>query len=472
MALTCRCFYEPAMEARWESIEGYELLMACFPQDVWNVSKDGEFISPPHPPSRTDWDRFLALSKHVRRLEALHSKRRSGFSINYSIAALRFLNIHRPVMKLFPNVRELHWTSDFGAEYASVLIGPLLHIADVSADDKSCAFILQALANDASSLQTLSITVEDRVPNISDVFKKSGHLFRSLQYLDCEKEFLSIDAIIRLSTIPLLQSISCSIELPESERDLAIPSAQDPKFFPSLRVLSFSVRTISPWVVALLQACTSPDLREVWVGIDDYPSREDLSHMFGALALHRALETIMLLPLIHKPASIGPGYVLKQSDITPLFACRSLQFLTLLDFAYNFDDNSLENMAIVWPHLRSIHVGICYAQSSPTRISLKTLHAFSTHCSELHTVTVPISFELVSEEDMRRFRPQPCLSLQSIGVDYRTPISDKNLLAAFVSALFPHASIHNSRALWQRGASNSPWEEINELLKRSRLVQT
>ncbi|KAJ3554275.1 hypothetical protein NM688_g3194 [Phlebia brevispora] len=430
--------YRGPMEMQWETLYGFEVLLKCFPEDVWNVSKDGAFVGPRKPPCRADWDRILALTKHVKTFYAQYNNMYKDYSTEYSNAALHFLSAHRPVLWLFPNLRYLIWDrDDICMDHASVLIGPLLETVVIVVDE-GALFLVQALADNAPSLRELE--VGEFSPPLSDVFKNCGHLFQSLTRLQCLDVYLSTDAIITLSTLPLLQTLWCSVDISGFLDRGELLSAHRPIFFPSLRDLRIDLESWQ-WTAAFLQACTrSPNIQNIEVFIKGRPLVAHIRHVSAALASHHTIENITVTTYAMEPELSGPDYVLSEADIAPLFACRNIRSLFLSEFACRFDDNTFLKMATAWPHLHSIDVGMCVGQRSLDKIPLKTLHTFASRCAQLDHVALPISFEHISQEDVQCFRSMPSPLLTKLSVDVTTPVSDMKLLTAFISVAFPQVT--------------------------------
>ena len=46
LALTCKAFYDPALNVYWNTLESFRPLMALFPEDVCAADEKGTYVSP------------------------------------------------------------------------------------------------------------------------------------------------------------------------------------------------------------------------------------------------------------------------------------------------------------------------------------------------------------------------------------------------------------------------------------------
>ena len=44
MALTCRAFYEPAMNIAWHTLHTLRPVVKCFPENIWEQDDDGQVV--------------------------------------------------------------------------------------------------------------------------------------------------------------------------------------------------------------------------------------------------------------------------------------------------------------------------------------------------------------------------------------------------------------------------------------------
>ncbi|KAI0071244.1 hypothetical protein K474DRAFT_1669184 [Panus rudis PR-1116 ss-1] len=46
LAQTCSCFYEPAMNTLWRTLNSLVPLFFCLPKETWKMNEDGRLVRP------------------------------------------------------------------------------------------------------------------------------------------------------------------------------------------------------------------------------------------------------------------------------------------------------------------------------------------------------------------------------------------------------------------------------------------
>ncbi|KAJ3538850.1 hypothetical protein NM688_g6456 [Phlebia brevispora] len=461
MALTCKCFYEPAIKMLWAECVSWRQLLACFPEDVWHISKENKLEGPSRPPTRTEWDRVLAHFRHVQTINMYMAP------YDDLVVYLRFLSNYRPVTKLFPQLKHLLCLLiEEMAEFIGMLAGPSLRLAAISASDRHLAFALQISADESPLLRVLHICPEMQhsVYSVtSRAFHRCGHLFKNLLYLSC-KGVLSFSPSMFLglsARLPHLRNLECDIEPLEDEYT---PPTQP--HFPDLHSLDIHTASVPQVIVDLLQTQGMQELEKMRITFTNQPSLRSVRKLFKVLGKHKAIQSLKF-SIDEAPEVHDPAITISEPVIRLLFGCETLQEVQMSNFVCSLQDNSLEAMATAWPQLKTLEIMQTRSQT-PGKITFRGLYALTSRFPQLRSIGLPFNFAAVSEEDLTYGKHAPSLSLSDIIVDSMPTIPDQALLAVVTSALFPNARFLPSHP----DAPHSPWPDINRMLRLHKLART
>ncbi|KAJ7367309.1 hypothetical protein DFH08DRAFT_837116 [Mycena albidolilacea] len=389
LALTCKAFSEPALDAIWRDIYGLMDLVNLLPADLWRGSD-----APEDPEStccmtrdtvRSDWTRFLAHARRVRELVFVSLDDDSlspppwNTSIFDSDTVLRHLAEQCPQTHMLPNLLELVWSSE--VENIQLFICPTMRSLSLNS---STAYpgAIQLLETQSSIITSLELNhrwgaehlVTDEVVNtVSLAICRMDRLvtFR------CGFTIQS-GALAHLSTLPTLKTIGISLD---SVDDPTFFSATSSAFFPSVIDLHVDPSR-STLLLSLFNAISSTSLGSIWWYLGD----SDPNNVLGALSVlanHRSRDVLYSIG-ISTPWDLLlgglPTDLIHMQTLKPLLTLTNLTELRLLVPWVDLGNDDLEQIALHLPRLLNLDLG-SRGLLIPPRITLRGLVPLFEHCS-------------------------------------------------------------------------------------------
>jgi hypothetical protein len=290
-----------------------------------------------------------------------------------------------------------------------------------------------------------------------------------LEVVSCSTIALNYKALVALASLPKLWRLH--VVLPggppamDNCRPLPFSSLQDFKARAAtiadadefLRLVSGSTSLYSLSVEVL--ATTAPrELHSFLTTVHRSSSRDTLTK----ISLHDISQVALDAPVSHS---------LDVHTILPLLQCPNLQDI-LFGMRYGQDaiDNSLMmDMAMAWPHLRSIHFSSFHrAGRWHSKVNLDGLVHLAQGCRALERMSLGFDLSLPVISTHPGVRNE---SLTYLCVD-RSPITDPLAVATFLSDVFPKLELRHGWRSSGWGDDNPEviemckrWEEVNRLLE-------
>ncbi|CAL1709685.1 unnamed protein product [Somion occarium] len=442
MVLTCRAFYEPTMNVLWDTLSSLIPLMKCFPGHVWKENDDGKVRSV-KPPSHEDWDRFLRNARRVRTLVLDHSEPASR-------DCLQLLSIPRPAMQPFPGLKFLLWVCDTEntKSYLNLFIGPRLERLWLMRGTSSTQIAMfEAIRDHAPNLELLIFGPSEESPGVDEALSMAMLKMSRIRIISSEGAFtLSGAAFAHIGTLSTLVSVDMHVKDGQELIDalLASPLAT----FPVLSRIHFVVKNLgSSSLTDLMRTIQAPQLRRVILEFEERPSATELRQLFRAVATHRSVHTVEVSlshpgARIPPPAEVNHAQAADISTLLPLLALSNLRNLVIGDIPVYLDSAAIQEVASSWQKLELLKLE---PEGSSSTVGIPTANElvhFAKHCPSLRTLHIWVDTLGMTLHDYRPGMGHVCESLTSF-YPGRSPISDVNAVAVFLSDIFPNAKIQS-----------------------------
>ncbi|KAG2354971.1 hypothetical protein BDR07DRAFT_1613945 [Suillus spraguei] len=432
LAITCKIFYEPAMDFLWADMNRLLPLLGC-------VTRLHPMI---YPRAQQSWSRGIEPLSELERSQFLrHSGRVRSLCIS-SDDEFHLLNTFPFDTCVFPNLISLSWVV-ISTRYLRFFLSPSLrkcYIAIVQPD-----LARNSIGVRCPALETLDIEVMGviaRAPHLSETIRSC----KALVFLQCPPPDSA--AWKHLSTVPTLLNLSICQE----NFSGGGPSKLDTynlrlSTFLSLTTLRFGYTSIAD-TTAILQHSEFPSLKEFELVAHVLPGAE-LLPLLQALSQCKACDTLENIaisddnPEVQEP----PG---NSFAVTGVLLCFSqLRTLSLrVHCSINLDNSLLLEALSSWPQLRSL---LFYDQHrrSP-KVTFGGLSAALRQCPHLHTLCIGV--DVVNIDIDPKAESFQHTSLQNMGV-CTSPVADAEAVARIIFAMLPNVHLADS------------WGDVNTHLK-------
>ncbi|KAJ7660167.1 hypothetical protein DFH06DRAFT_1130071 [Mycena polygramma] len=477
MARTCRTLSDPALNVLWSQQDTLLPLLTCFPSNLWEISgsnraKTFRFVSAVSP---SDWDRVLLHAARIRDLS-------SGWDV--SLDTVEVLDISTPARCLLPNVRKLSWRVENATvlPYVRLFLGP--HLTSISLSlgpTLQCLSLLSYIATNFRSLSEIE-------------FSTIANTTMDDTLVEAMSAFVLGQKSLRILSMPHLRSSACqNLAVMTNLEDLTIwdfegllspPDHQQiPEFsFSALRRLSMSTENFSSGTNQLLTTLAHTPLRHLDCVTDDTPTRNGIQTFFASLSDHCSHPNLEYISAqFGYESGVGEGDLVNSiipQTIRPLLAFHNLRVVIVsTPPGFALDDAFCVSMAQAWPRVEHLqlfpggHAIFLPSTLVPSTVSITALAAFASHCPQLADMRLeitalnpPRSYPL---PDTPRAGPQKALA--NLDVLY-SPIEEPDLVARFLSAIFPSLSI---TTFWRADPDDddavgelmaSRWAEVTKLI--------
>ncbi|KAI1784279.1 hypothetical protein LXA43DRAFT_930294, partial [Ganoderma leucocontextum] len=479
LATASRFFLEPALDALWDTLPDYGILVYLLPRDAWAV----ETVDPPGPgrvfPDDERRPRFQYVSitraltedefkrveyytPRVRRIQErcpLFPNRFQGFVTYESSVLAAFAPRWTSATPLFPNLRVLD-LSPANDQYP--VYYQFFHVLFGSQ--------LQRISNDCTTFSRMAKDVPpaDYQQMVARLQESTPHLFHLKLYADVPpyspiivtaistalSSFthlvsartgalpISEQAFRHLAELPHLEAID--VRLLDTMAESSFRRTIFDQFFPSLRELRLAHHFNLDLISLMVQRVHSPRLEIIGASLLDenlLVPPDNVTSFFSAVLSGNSSERMNLKELcIQASIERTPEGTFNERHLEPLFALKSLAHLRLhLGCTFDLDDAVLGRAARAWPNIRVLELGPDSFQKD-TRVTLAALVPFAQHCPELQTLGFTLDADL--------FRVPPALRDSRAGVGCvqrelkvlnvgRARIADPQGVASFLVDLFP-----------------------------------
>jgi hypothetical protein len=409
----------------------------------------------------TDWPRFDYHAKRVRSLGFLH--RIEAHRITPDSEVLRALRLSRPLARLCPNLRHLHW-SYFGyndvlvLEHIYSLIGPQIYrlFLEIGKLDLAEISLIRSIPVICPRITHLTLCVYYRDhPEESDHFR--GTIWKTVccyQLVDFWFDVpVSQPALLCLAGMPALQKLALEVSGSDDFASLSLPQCA----FPALRDLELTGK-MAPAFLEALPSCVIEAIK-----IDFTPTVDDVDFMvrfFQVLHERCSHQSLSRIGVYFGPNFTQPHPDIELADmLQPLLSFVNLQDITIsICHLFRLDNNFVEAAAKSWPRLRSLKLGIDgygYRWAGRSNITLTGLASLARHCPDFdatvvdHVLDIPVS--------------NTKLNVLHLGDSI---IKNPTSVAACLSGIFPHlTSIHSCSSVIQIYCDR--WNEVARLINIS-----
>ncbi|TFY51924.1 hypothetical protein EVJ58_g10306 [Rhodofomes roseus] len=415
LALTCRGFFEPALDVLWSKQYRLDNLVKCLPEAIWLIPsgspKTLTLSEPTRPTTQQDWDRFDFYAKRIRALELDSLFLHKTGTRTLSKSLFRWLFSSRPSYHPLPTLTSLIWHGAESSEirdYAHLLFGRQLSRLSID----TCSFMD---SNSQTSEVPALLHLPERSPDIQElrlttrrgfsVQPITGKFFASLKrlkFLTMESTMTEIpDILIGLSTLQNLTTVS--LELSGRHRVGTSQKDEDRTgsgvVFRTLTKLTLRTATMSD-ANDILKTCRCPQLQLINVhgGTAQSADLEALNTMIRLINKHCVPTVLEAIEISAGEADEGTQVVqhITAASLRPLYdfhRLRSLHVISGADMYIILDDDSIEEMARSWPRIESLALWSDAATpwTTQTAMTLEGLVHLARYCPSLETLQIDVN---------------------------------------------------------------------------------
>ncbi|KAM5542204.1 hypothetical protein V8D89_004077 [Ganoderma adspersum] len=452
LARASRFFLEPALDALWDTLPDYGILVYLLPRDAWAVDVIDElgrplfqYVSIVRPLTEDELKRVQYYAPRVKRIQELcplFPNHLRGY-VTYESSVLEAFASHCPPEKpLFPNLRTLDVSPSVG-QFDLYYRLSLRMAKDVPLADYQQ--MLMKLQESAPHLRHLKLYV-DVPPYSPTIISAMSSALRSFKHLVSARTGslpITQEALHHLAELPYLEAID--IRLPDAMTEWDVASLHPTRFdgfFPALRELRLVHHFNLAPIWHIVQHMHSSQLEIIRVALLEMsvPLNTVLSFLSAVLGRSNSGDIKELgIQTSVEHGDSEPSQFTAQ-HLEPLFALKSLTNLGLrLSCTFNLSDAALGRAARAWPDIRVLELGPDNAQKD-TQVTLAALVPFAQHCPKLQTLGFTLDADLSRlPAELRESRAsvgsvQHVLGVLKVG---RARIADTEGLAAFLIDLFP-----------------------------------
>ncbi|KIK39122.1 hypothetical protein CY34DRAFT_108384 [Suillus luteus UH-Slu-Lm8-n1] len=423
LALTCRAFSEPALDALWKDPEGVEPFMRCagmIPAPQYTMQRDKEYFIVP---TKTQLSIMARYGHRVRSLNVSMERWRPGYPTQLF---LRIISGSSGV--LVPNLRSLE--IDLPCKFLH-MVPPLLGlrmqcfiicISDYEQDGENVHTVFEHLSLNCPSLESLTVL------HSSHLFRNPDHnvpyilpMSRAIQQMPklrvVNVPAITKDALVYLGGLPSVTEISFRLPTGSDLEDI-LGSSRNPVFFENVDNVEWEIeewQDVEVFTRLWPSKLTSMTLRSE-VKFD--PSL--LQVLCDSLHVRETFRNLQRIYLFENDTyQLSPSTIITLDTIRPLFYLSQLRVVYIDARTMNIGANGLVEMAEAWKCLEML-------------ILNKMDGSMSGAAPMSQWITVP---EVVSFVER-------CPSLKSlwIGVTLRTVADDYDMDEASLRALVPRDS--------------------------------
>jgi len=234
--------------------------------------------------------------------------------------------------------------------------------------------------------------------------------------------------------------------------------------FNALRELSLHVNVLEH-ATHFLSCVTSPRLVMFVISYDTLATAHETGALFKGIRSHPSHRKLRSLQVSVRPGTPNtlpldlPSRTLTNSTLLPLLVLHSLRVLTFHGLPIDVDDEMLGAMAVSWPELSRISLGVDmrWGAELPPRATILAMIPFIRHCPRIWSIGYRMQTDVLSKDGV------PLHGFSRIGNGVVTngemefnigdsPIHDPIEVASFLSDICP--------GLWYIG---SLWRDRNDV---------
>ncbi|KAJ7647948.1 hypothetical protein FB45DRAFT_782921 [Roridomyces roridus] len=475
LAVTCRAFREPALDALWKMQRGIQNVIKCLPSHLWelredalNMDADQEFEWTGENPHRRplhiigtiqpgDWAVPLSYSRRIKTLFLCSPLPAEMHVLDTTLFEAIASTLPSPLF--CPNLRSLHWGMDDEEDllpYLNLFLGPRIEFVNFNIGTPTfndipipSGLALQSLKrlHAPCNFKLAGSAAEDAVL----LCRPACELIKQLDQI----EVLSLpnvnrEALERLSRFPSLKALNLAYARPEVLGPASDGGTHPSPGFPALRSVRLEA-ALPDFILEFLQLQSSDcGIADLYVefagGIPQGRNVSVVSDAINARLSSTSLKRLSLSMTVHgrpRPSIHDLGGDI--NDLIPLFSFHALVKVHLsLPVVAHMDDAMIADVARSWPKLTELELAdpdhnICLRPipRQPPRMTLKALVAFAAHCRDLESLTLYIDaaadIPLASDGEF----PKAQLALRTLDVGMSPIGKEFESVAKFLGRLFP-----------------------------------
>ena len=371
--------------------------------------------------SCSEWERFDYYASLIQTLSVKYD----GWSLRWAPEVIAALHVRQTSLRrdLLPNLREVKLkTLDDHPSYAFFFLSRLLGSISITArnvpsDTAWLKSFISYLPLSSPHLESITLKLEYLENNPLPLEIESASDWINISTFHCEYS-VTLSTALQLVQLPKLGALS--LVVPVADTDPA-PSHPIAHTAPNVKRLGISSHT-------LLDHCVFPSLETIEIR----PGSQN--------ELRSSLESIQKrcdLELLHGVEIMCPemkGDPTKIDDVKILLSFRQLDNVSIRIGGSIFGNETLEQMAIAWPKLRSFRLIQPLTVCSPT---LPGLIPLIQHCPELRSLAIDLD---ACDSPLRLENPVKACSNAHVTMIHFGVSSVRHLpeVAAFLLDLFPN----------------------------------
>ncbi|KAI9567224.1 hypothetical protein HD554DRAFT_2329288 [Boletus coccyginus] len=394
LARTCNTFKEPALDTIWAELDDLTPLVRCLPEASWVES--GSVYSLQKRLEQTDWDIILGYARRVRVLPQLQGS--FGLAAD-SIEALS--NPPSSTELIFPNLRVV------GLLVATATVAPLVrYLTNPKLTSISFEFVENLDAVISSFGERCPIVtnfhVSEWTPSQVDTTSDLICCWQNLCSVWCYDVSLNVDAVLHLSRLHYLHHAGFKVVDAVVDRIQIILSPASTLTFPTLKCLDLSSDYLSP-IWRLLRYFRTPEVHDIFVGVDARPTAPDLMSLFVSLqeaCTHESLNDLSLVVVnaYETPLANASPYYITFDHLRPLTVFLNIKSITLdIPCGTHLSERELLRLASSWPHLELFKVGGEHGWPESSAITPGGFLQFLERCRSLRVLYFKFDFRGYTE---------------------------------------------------------------------------
>lgn len=389
--------------------------------------------------------------------------------------ALSLATLHmRP---LLPNIENLSW--DYGLSSIEVersmlhfiplfltpkLITLSFTLANVS--DTISLSVLSGLVNFCPALKNLNFSIHDG--NFTEEHQRliSSTICQWKGLQSVRVTDLTQEALEHLATIPSLQTLSfnsLSSATRTYDERLSITIRNRAFGYPALQSLSISCRTME-MAIAFAQLLSSSPIEELGIRVKDRCYPPAWRELFRTISRHLNGTSLKRLVLEETGDILGDWALQSvhfEIELDALTVFSNVQVVHVQpSFGIPLTSDTVNRLAIAWPHIEDLELGTG-CPPSKTIITPRDLIPFARYCPNLQSLGIVFDARSVHLRSLNPDGGPFSNNLTSLSVG-DSPIDDPNLVAAFLSSIFP--TISSITANCEDEIADEMWTEAEQML--------
>ena len=376
---------------------------------------------------------------------------------------------------LLPNIAHLSWDYRFSSieegrsmlNFIPLFLAPKLvslSFAPANVPDTISLSVLSSLVNFCPALKDLNFPIHDE--NVNEEHRRTISSaicqwkgLRSVRVTD-----LTPKALEHLATIQSLQTLSFSSLRGATrtyDEHLSITIRNRARGYPALRSLSISCRTME-MAIAFARLLSCSPVEELEIQVEDCCYAPAWRELFRTISRH--LNGISLKRLILEEK----GNVLSNSqsahseiELDVLTVFSNIRFVHVQpSFGIQLTSDTANRLAVAWPQIKHLELGT-RCPLSKTITTPRDLIPFARYCPNLQFLGIVFDARSVHLRSLNPDGSPFSNNLTSLSVG-DSPIDDPNLVAAFLSSIFP--TISSVAAACEDENAYDMWTEVEGLL--------